>query len=59
VSAKDVLEWGYKEEGQDDASTGDWIVVDKSILESTDVPDNIEKQIGFEGKPDPNSGKYY
>jgi hypothetical protein len=53
------LEWGYKEGDADEQGiiAGDWTVVDKSILESDDVPDNVEKMIGFEGKPDPNSGK--
>jgi hypothetical protein len=57
------LEYGYKEaaDADDEGNTdnNDWTVVDKSILESDDVPENVEKMIGFEGKPDPNSGKSY
>jgi hypothetical protein len=59
VSAKDVLEYGYKESQNDDDDDASWTLVDKkSILESDDVPENVEKMIGFEGKPDPNSGKF-
>ena len=52
VSEKDKVEWAYWE-GDDD---GSWIVVDKSVLEG--APDGIDKQIGFEGRPDPTTGFY-
>ena len=51
ISQKSRIEWGYRT-GDD----GEWIVVDKKILEEAPVPDGIEKRIGFEGTPDPNSG---
>ena len=34
------------------------MVVDKSVLEQQKLPGNIEKIIGFEGRPDPGSGYY-
>ena len=41
---------------EDDSS---WTTVDKAILDDTDdVPENLEKLIGFEGRPDPSSGKW-
>lgn len=41
----------------DDESGGEWTVVDvKAAL--TDVPDGLEKDIGFEGIPDPATGFY-
>ncbi|KAL7485105.1 hypothetical protein ACHAW6_010708 [Cyclotella cf. meneghiniana] len=54
-----VLEWGYvmpKEGDDDDIGSGDWILVDKS--KGDDAPSGIEKKIGFEGKPDKNTGFY-
>lgn len=51
VSSKDRIEWAVKVDG-------DWVIVDKSILEKEDVPTGLEKLIGFEGKPDPGSGYY-
>jgi hypothetical protein len=53
VSAKKTIEWAYSE-----AEGGEWIHVDKSILDETALPDGIEKNIGFEGTPDPASGFY-
>jgi len=53
VSTKDKVEWAYWEGGEDD---GSWTVVDKSVVDG--APDGIEKQIGFEGRPDPSSGFY-
>ena len=71
VSAKDTVQWGYlKEDGDGQApsqeegeeggdnnnSSGEWVVVDKSVL--TDAQKGIEKEIGFEGRPDPATGFY-
>jgi hypothetical protein len=38
--------------------TDTWTIVDKAILEeqSDSLPANLEKLIGFEGRPDPSSG---
>ena len=47
-----AVEWGYA--ASDDSN--DWTKVDKLVLEN--APDGLEKVIGFEGKPDPNSGFY-
>ena len=52
VSQKDKIEWAYW-----DAEGDDWILVDKDVL-SGDVPANLEKIIGFEGRPDPATGFY-
>ncbi|CAB9522139.1 expressed unknown protein [Seminavis robusta] len=52
VSTKDKIEWAYW-----DAEGQDWIIVDKSVLEG-DIPDGLEKLIGFEGRPDPATGYY-
>ena len=43
-----------------DETSGEWQVVDKSILDdpATAIPDGIEKMIGFEGTPDPATGYY-
>lgn len=47
------VQWAYwKEEGE----STEWVVVDKSVLEG--APANIEKEIGFEGRPDPSTGFY-
>lgn len=53
VSAKDKIQWAYWEGTDDD---GSWTVVDKKAVEG--APDGIEKQIGFEGRPDPATGFY-
>jgi hypothetical protein len=55
ISNKKPVLWAYWDE-QESA----WTTVDKTILDANDgsVPDNLEKIIGFEGKPDPNSGYY-
>jgi hypothetical protein len=42
ISAKDKLEWGYMKGGEE------WLVADKG-----DMPDDIEKLVGFRGLPDP------
>ena len=52
VAAKDVMEWAYWND-----YTEEWIVVDKSVLDTEDLPSGYEKLIGFEGRPDPSSGK--
>jgi hypothetical protein len=46
-----VLEWGYRL-----SEDGEWAVVDKT--KGDDAPKGIEKKIGFEGKPDKNTGFY-
>lgn len=51
MSQKDKIEWAYWQGGDDD---GTWVAVDKSVV----MPDGIEKQIGFEGTPDPATGFY-
>lgn len=56
ISPKKPVQWAY---WSDDASA--WTAVDKAILDNENddsVPENLEKIIGFEGKPDPNSGYY-
>jgi hypothetical protein len=53
VSPKKAVEWAYS-----DGEGSDWKVVDKSILDGASLPDGIEKMIGFQGTPDPNSGFY-
>lgn len=51
ISGKKTLEWAFLD--------GDaWTIVDKSILDEQTPPEGIEKQIGFEGTPDPASGFY-
>ena len=49
-----MLEWGYLS-GEDD-NTQDWTLVDKSV--GDEAPAAVEKKIGFEGKPDKNTGFY-
>jgi hypothetical protein len=51
ISQKSRAEWAYQKEGE-------WIVVDKKILDEQEVPNGIEKLIGFAGRPDPSSGYY-
>ena len=51
VSIKDTVQWAYWTED-------DWVTVDKAILDKQNVPDDLEKIIGFEGRPDPSSGFY-
>ena len=46
------VEWAFCLEEPEDQ----WKVVDKSVLEG--APDGIEKEIGFEGRPDPATGFY-
>lgn len=53
VSNKKTLEWAYFAEELEE-----WTTVDKSILEAQPPPAEIEKMIGFEGRPDPSSGFY-
>jgi hypothetical protein len=50
VSQKDVLEWAYFD---NDA----WTAVDCKAVDA-EAPEGIEKQIGFEGTPDPATGFY-
>ena len=52
VSKDAKVEWAYRQTEPEE----EWVVVDKSVLE--DAPDGIEKDIGFEGRPDPASGFY-
>eukprot|EP00977_Amphora_coffeiformis_P028468 scaffold35293_cov260-Amphora_coffeaeformis.AAC.4 len=54
VSPKDTIAWAYWNE-QDES----WTTVDKKILQDeANIPDGLEKLIGFEGRPDPSSGYY-
>ena len=53
MSAKDTIEWSVWDP---DAET--WNIIDKNVLKTADIPDGIEKMIGFEGRPDPASGYY-
>ena len=54
VPANSILEWGqYVANGEED---GEWKTVEKSA--GDDAPKGIEKQIGFEGISDPNTGYY-
>lgn len=53
VKPKDLVEWGYKASDSDD---DEWSLVDKSVVD--DGPKGVEKKVGFEGTPDPNSGFY-
>jgi len=53
VSIKDKIEWAYRKSDEEE-----WVIVDKSVLESKDIPEGVEKMIGFEGNPDPASGYY-
>lgn len=52
ISQKDVLEWGYMKSNDDETYTA----VSKSVCD--DAPHGIEKKIGFEGIPDPQTGFY-
>jgi len=55
ISPKDTIAWAYW-----DTQDETWKEVDKKILlDEENVPDGLEKLIGFEGRPDPNSGEYY
>ena len=54
VKPKDMVEWGYRATNSDDEPS--WSPVDKSVCD--DAPKGVEKKIGFEGSPDPNSGFY-
>ena len=52
VSKDAKVEWAYRQTEPEEM----WVVVDKSVLnESTE---GVEKDIGFEGRPDPASGFY-
>lgn len=52
VSKDAKVEWAYRQIEPEEM----WVVVDKSVLnESTE---GVEKDIGFEGRPDPASGFY-
>jgi hypothetical protein len=52
VSKDSKVEWAYCLEEPE----VQWKVVDKLVLEG--APDGIEKEIGFEGRPDPATGFY-
>lgn len=51
---KDKVDWAYTTTATPEQE--DWIQIDKST--SRDVPAGVEKQIGFEGKPDTATGFY-
>lgn len=53
IPPNSVLEWGYLTGEEDNQQ---WTLVDKSM--GDDAPKGIEKKIGFEGKPDKNTGFY-
>lgn len=51
ISKDTKVQWAYwKEDGEQ------WVAVDKSVLD--EAADGIEKEVGFEGRPDPASGFY-
>ena len=52
VSKDAKVEWAYMQMDPEQQ----WVVVDKSVLD--EAPEGIEKDIGFEGRPDPASGFY-
>ena len=33
-------------------------MADKAVLETQSIPEGVEKMMGFEGTPDPNTGFY-
>jgi len=51
VSPKDMLEWGYYDE-----SESVYVSVSKDVCDN--LPNGIEKKIGFEGFPDVKTGFY-
>lgn len=53
VAPKDVVEWGYFSD-----ETDDWVQVDPKDEALRLTVKNLEKKVGFEGKPDPASGFY-
>mmetsp|Transcript_15494 Transcript_15494/g.26242 ORF Transcript_15494/g.26242 Transcript_15494/m.26242 type:complete len:223 (-) Transcript_15494:57-725(-) len=52
VKPKDNIEWAFWQEEPEEI----WVVVENSALDG--APSGLEKQIGFEGRPDPASGFY-
>lgn len=52
MKPKDNLEWAYWQDEPEES----WTVVENSVLD--DAPTGLERQIGFEGRPDPASGYY-
>jgi hypothetical protein len=52
ISNKILLEWGYQNE------SGEWVLVQKSVLDQDDVPKELDKLIGYQGTADPSSGFY-
>jgi Family of unknown function (DUF6523) len=46
------VEWAIRQTEPEEK----WILVDKSVLDT--APDGLEKDVGFEGRPDPASGFY-
>lgn len=54
VLPKDRVEWGFSTSLTPEQ--GDWEVVTKDA--ANDAPAGMEKNVGFEGKPDPASGFY-
>eukprot|EP00567_Pseudictyota_dubia_P018136 CAMPEP_0197439188 /NCGR_PEP_ID=MMETSP1175-20131217/5993_1 /TAXON_ID=1003142 /ORGANISM="Triceratium dubium, Strain CCMP147" /LENGTH=214 /DNA_ID=CAMNT_0042969053 /DNA_START=203 /DNA_END=847 /DNA_ORIENTATION=- len=53
VRPKDVVEWAYCEDDDDDDK---WILVNKDVCD--DAPTGVEKKMGFEGLPDAATGFY-
>lgn len=51
ISTKDRVEWAYWD-------AEDWVIADKNVLDTEDIPAGFEKMIGFEGRPDPGTGYY-
>jgi hypothetical protein len=56
VSPKDTLEWGYRNGDGDDETA--WVVADKSALDGIETNKGLDRNIGFEGTPDPSTGFY-
>mmetsp|Transcript_9041 Transcript_9041/g.12858 ORF Transcript_9041/g.12858 Transcript_9041/m.12858 type:complete len:232 (-) Transcript_9041:152-847(-) len=59
VLAKDRVEWAYYKtnDNDDDENDGEWIALSKDAGKG-ELPDGIDKKIGFEGKADPKTGFY-
>ena len=54
VSKDAKVEWAYWQEEPEEQ----WVVVENHKVVLEGAPDGIEKDIGFEGRPDPASGFY-
>jgi hypothetical protein len=48
ILPKDRVEWAYSTSSTPEQ--GDWILLNKDVAK--DAPAGIEKNVGFEGKPD-------